>query len=121
MTKWSSLIIIAGTFSVDTFFVISGLLLSFLFFTKMSKGENFNIILFWIHRYLRLTPAYGFVSLLYATMMTHMGDGPLWNDLMKTVSAPCYNHWWAILLYIQNYVNPADLVRIHNIHSEQFW
>ena len=45
-----------GTFSVDTFFLIGGLLTSYLTLKHLSKtnGKSFNIPLMYLHRYLRL-------------------------------------------------------------------
>ncbi|XP_044739869.1 O-acyltransferase like protein-like [Chrysoperla carnea] len=109
MTEMTSMVVVGGTFSVDTFFFISGLLVSFVFLKHMENAKSFNLPIFWIHRYLRLTPSYGMTALVYGTILYHFGNGPLWNDLMDLIQAPCYNHWWSVLLYLQNYINPGEL------------
>jgi peptidoglycan/LPS O-acetylase OafA/YrhL len=43
-----------GTLSVDTFFVLSGLLVGYLFLKQMKhKTSGFNIPLYYLHRYIR--------------------------------------------------------------------
>jgi hypothetical protein len=43
-----------GSLSVDTFFVLSGLLASYVFLKKMkNKSSGFNIPLYYLHRYIR--------------------------------------------------------------------
>lgn len=60
--------ILQGLFSVDSFFFLSGLLVSYIFITKKDKIKNFGF-LFWIkfvvHRFLRILPPY--LALVSAT------------------------------------------------------
>lgn len=39
--------------SVDTFFTLGGLVTVYSFLRARDKGVNFNIILYYVHRYLR--------------------------------------------------------------------
>ncbi|TKR83237.1 hypothetical protein L596_016860 [Steinernema carpocapsae] len=55
-------IIINGFFCVDSFFFLSGLLLSYLFFKEIFRNPNrwknpTTWVLFYVHRFLRLTPS----------------------------------------------------------------
>lgn len=52
---------------------------------------------------LRLTPAYLAVIGLYATWLTKLGDGPLWDSRMTLEQQRCRDSWWKNLLYINNY------------------
>jgi peptidoglycan/LPS O-acetylase OafA/YrhL len=46
--------ILNATVSVDTFFLISGMLVSFLLMKELEQNKGkFNVILFYVHRYLR--------------------------------------------------------------------
>jgi peptidoglycan/LPS O-acetylase OafA/YrhL len=46
--------IINATVSVDSFYLLSGMLVSYLLLNELDKNKGrFNIILFYVHRYLR--------------------------------------------------------------------
>ena len=75
---------LAADKAVDTFFCISGILMSYTTINKLRKGKTgFSSVavktpLFTFLRFLRLTPMYSFVIFFYATVVPHMGSGPLW-------------------------------------------
>ncbi|KAJ9601024.1 hypothetical protein L9F63_000862 [Diploptera punctata] len=94
-----------ATMTTDTFFVLSGVLLCYNFMREWEKTKSFNILTFYIHRYLRLTPPYAFVIFFYATLLYHLGSGPLWNSQMGLNRDYCIENWWTNLLYINNYIN----------------
>ena len=88
--------------SVDSFFVLSGLLLSYLSIRGIdSRQGKFSFTTFYVHRLLRLTPAYSFVVLIYFKLLPHIGSGPLWF-FMDDVDH-CEKYWWTNLLYINNF------------------
>lgn len=96
-----------ATPSVDTFYLLSGLLVAYVFFNTHQKTKKFNLPMFYIHRYLRLTPALMIMVAISATWYIHLGDGPLWHqadDLQKL----CQDYWWRNLLYIQNFFTFGD-------------
>lgn len=68
----------------------------------------------YIHRFLRLTPLLAISVLLSTTLIRFIGDGPIWPDLVEYVKNQCERHWWSMLLYVQNYVNPDDFVSLSN-------
>lgn len=88
-------------FSVDTFFVLSGLLLSYLGIREMEhrKGK-FPFVFFYLHRVLRLSPAYYFVVFFSFKVFPYVGSGPLWY--LPDV-ARCEKYWWTNILYINNF------------------
>lgn len=45
--------VLGATVSVDTFFFLSGLLVAYGFLLSKAKGVRFNVIIYWIHRYIR--------------------------------------------------------------------
>lgn len=52
--RWEMETIINATVSVDSFFLMSGLLVSYLLLRELDRTEGkFNILLFYVHRYLR--------------------------------------------------------------------
>ncbi|KAF2881927.1 hypothetical protein ILUMI_24242 [Ignelater luminosus] len=103
-----SMIIMGATVSVDTFFLLSGLLISYGFLIATAKGIKFNIFVYYLHRFLRLTPLLAALVLIHATVLKHLGSGPLWNLMITSISQPCKTYWWSTLLYIQNYVNAEE-------------
>lgn len=51
--------ILNGTFSVDSFFVMSGMLATYNILKLLDKNNGkMNIFMFYVHRYIRLTPTY---------------------------------------------------------------
>ncbi|PNF21712.1 hypothetical protein B7P43_G10359 [Cryptotermes secundus] len=93
-----------STLSVDTFFVLSGLLLGYIFLKQMKhKTSGFNIPMFYVHRYIRLTPAYAIVILISATLYRYVGSGPLLPVIANQMAEGCQSNWWTNILYINNY------------------
>ncbi|XP_031352998.1 nose resistant to fluoxetine protein 6-like isoform X2 [Photinus pyralis] len=89
--------------SVNTFFLLSGLTLSYVFMRKTARFGKFNLLAFYVHRYVRLTPTLGVIILVYVFLLKYMGSGPLWPEIVERLSASCETKWWKTLLYIQNF------------------
>ncbi|KAL9976510.1 hypothetical protein ACROYT_G013819 [Oculina patagonica] len=87
-------------FFVDSFFFLSGLLVSYLSFRQMErkKGSRMKIN---PKNSFRLTPTYMFVLLFYDKLTGFLGEGPTWFQ-MQTNPA-CDKYWWTNLLYINNF------------------
>lgn len=113
--RYSSTIILAGTLSVDTFFVISGLLATYSLCEYLSKGHKFNLWYYYFHRYIRITPSLAVVVFLVATVAHRFGSGPLWKASSAAIQKPCQYFWWSTVLHLQNYVNPKYLVSLSDI------
>ncbi|CAJ0594643.1 unnamed protein product [Cylicocyclus nassatus] len=100
--------ILNAFFSVDTFFVLSGILVSYLFFKhKPSAAYVKNLmvwIMYYVHRYVRLTPPIMVFIWLFVTL-TPLINGP-WAqtavDVQMSMYQPCEKYWWRNLLYINN-------------------
>ena len=89
-------------FSVDTLFVLSGLLLSYLSIKEIDRDQgNFPFISFYVHRLLRLSPAYYFAVILSFKVLPHVGSGPLWLSMDEI--SHCEKYWWTNILYINNF------------------
>ncbi|XP_031352992.1 nose resistant to fluoxetine protein 6-like isoform X2 [Photinus pyralis] len=88
--------------SVNTFFLLSGMTLSYVFMRKTGNLGKFNLLAFYVHRYVRLTPTLGVIVLVYVFLLKYMGSGPLCPEILARVSAPCERNWWKTLLYMQN-------------------
>ncbi|KAK3779021.1 hypothetical protein RRG08_034279 [Elysia crispata] len=93
-----------GTLSVDSFFFMSGLLTAYMFLKECGKQEKVTWkqgILYYVHRYWRLTPPMMIWILVVACLVQYVGEGrPGWVDYYG--AQLCRDNWWANLLYIQN-------------------
>ncbi|XP_078365902.1 O-acyltransferase like protein-like isoform X1 [Oculina patagonica] len=93
-----------ATFSVDSFFFLSGLLVAYLSLRHMEK-KNGQLPLFsyYFHRFWRLTPAYMFCLLFSDKLTPFLGEGPMWYGIGMQSGTPCNKYWWTNLLYINNF------------------
>lgn len=93
-----------GFFSVDSFFFLSGVLVSYLSLREMDKKRGrFPFLHFYIHRYLRLTPVYAFILFFAWSLLTHLGRGPGLAAGALALNNKCYKYWWTNFLYINNF------------------
>ncbi|XP_046383567.1 nose resistant to fluoxetine protein 6-like [Ischnura elegans] len=108
-------ILLGGTIVVDTFFTISGCLLSFIILTEYKKYKSqLSIPILYINRFIRLTPLYMAVVGLYATLLPRISSGPMWPQRIKVESDRCSNNWWTNLLYINSFVKPEDMCMLQS-------
>ncbi|KAK0099205.1 hypothetical protein PV326_000042 [Microctonus aethiopoides] len=109
---WTNLFILNGNIVTDTFFLLSGILLTYSELGRKQRQPSeyrLNIIMLYLHRYLRLTPAYAVVIGFYATLFYKIGNGPQWNTWVGSNRDYCINNWWTNLLYINNYVHVSKM------------
>ncbi|XP_052790475.1 nose resistant to fluoxetine protein 6-like isoform X1 [Mya arenaria] len=95
-----------ATFAVDTFFVLSGLLVAYLTLREMKKcggAKKFNWGMFYFHRFWRLTPPYMLFLMFYIPLVKHWGNGPIWPQQGIEIN-DCKDTWWTNLLYVNNLV-----------------
>ncbi|XP_043470010.1 nose resistant to fluoxetine protein 6-like isoform X2 [Leptopilina heterotoma] len=111
-------IMILGTFviySVETFFTISGFLVSYIFCKKyMSSTKKFKLFSYYLHRYIRLTPA--IAALLFSSMFcTYLFiSGPKFRKISKDfIAEACEDKWWSVLLYVNNMVDKDKYCMAH--------
>jgi len=106
--NWALLAIGNATVSVDTFFTLSGLLVGYLGMRQITKSRGkLPILLMYIQRYLRLTPAYAFMILFSVGFLKFFGAGPYWREYVDIQKSQCITNWWTNLLYINN-VYPVE-------------
>ena len=100
-----------GQFSVDTFFVLSGFLGAYVGLRKLAAADRAGhrsspmgvAFTFLLERYLRLTPLYLFMLLVYMFLIPHVMTGP-----MAT--------WVRLLLSHLKQIQGTDAVLIHLTH-----
>lgn len=101
---WWHMIPLNAVYGVDTFFVISGMLLCYTFMKSMESGSKFNLPVFYLHRYFRITPMLAMIVLIHIAIIPRLGDGPMWNIIQCRITRQsCVTDWWNTLLYIHNY------------------
>ncbi|EFP12826.1 hypothetical protein CRE_05049 [Caenorhabditis remanei] len=104
---WNHLVL-SAFFSVDTFFLLSGIVVAYLFFKTRPKLSQIKSpvtwILFYVHRYLRLTPPLmvfiGFL-VVYGYYIQGPGVASQMNQLNPQADV-CAQYWWQNMLYINN-------------------
>ncbi|KAL3857066.1 hypothetical protein ACJMK2_011762 [Sinanodonta woodiana] len=119
MTRFTFQPIANGTFSVDSFFFLSGLLVTYLSLKSWTDRGKMNWAYYFLHRYWRLTPLYAIVVMIFGTLFPLMVSGPYQylvsqpdSVLTQTVNE-CTKSWWANLIYINNfYPHYGDLSMI---------
>lgn len=92
-------------FGVDTFFVLSGLLVTYLTMKQMDKSDGkINWVLFYVHRYVRLTPVYMICLGIWTSLLLPIGIGSNKTESFIAARTICKEYWWTNLLYINNLV-----------------
>ncbi|XP_039153839.1 uncharacterized protein LOC6724755 isoform X2 [Drosophila simulans] len=107
-----------ATFSVDSFFFISGLLVTMLYlkqdrkhstetclFIKSCFSESLMMLLY---RYLRLTPVYLFVVIFNDFAVRQGLDTSVFQPA-KIEHNTCRLYWWRNILYINNYFPQTEM------------
>ena len=88
-------------YSVDSFYVLSGLLVSFLTIKEMEHHQGkFPFVSFYIHRLVRLSPANYLLVFSSFKVLPHVGSGPFW---IFRENSYCEKYWWTNILYITNF------------------
>lgn len=117
-----SMIFVSAVHSVDTFLMVTGLLVVYSHMKAKQNGAKFNLPLFYFHRYLRyiiylslnpfssatvfrLTPPFLAAILVSMALLQYMGSGPHWSFIVNYFQVFCEKSWWSALLYFQNYIN----------------
>ncbi|XP_076754898.1 nose resistant to fluoxetine protein 6-like [Xylocopa sonorina] len=98
-----------ATYSVDTYFFISGFLLCYVFLKEqdkkmMSKGLKSKVSQFFgaiVKRYIRITPAYVIVLMLTILNFTWHSKISIFSDTVDLDK--CSKYWWRNLLFINNF------------------
>ncbi|KAH8317985.1 hypothetical protein KR074_012245 [Drosophila pseudoananassae] len=109
-----SMLLQSGSTSVDTFFLLSGLLLVLTTLREMDRNHgSLHVPLMYLHRLVRLTPVLALAVLFFMTLFPRLDNGPLWQQFTGS-SELCKDTWWATLLYVQNYAAPGRMCLGHS-------
>jgi hypothetical protein len=103
-------LIYSAEFSVDTFFVLSGFLTTILFVRQVDKEKKLSsrlMFLYYIHRYIRLTPTFLLIIAISINLTPYFGSGPVYPTQQGFEVPQCRStYWWTSILYISNIVKP---------------
>ncbi|XP_043188098.1 nose resistant to fluoxetine protein 6-like [Amphibalanus amphitrite] len=97
-----------ATVSVDSFFFLSGLLVAYIAMRNIERAHGkLNIVMYYVHRYIRLTPVMMAIIGCVATLEMYLGSGPWWSFASSEDSGAqlCRENWWKNMLYINNLVD----------------
>ncbi|XP_014368545.2 nose resistant to fluoxetine protein 6-like [Papilio machaon] len=96
-----------GNLVTHTFFVMSAFLLAYNFQinAEKHKASLWDFPKGVLLRLIRLTPTYALVLATSATLLRHMGGGPMWQHVVGRHASDCRRYWWTHMLYIQNYMS----------------
>ncbi|XP_066933870.1 nose resistant to fluoxetine protein 6-like [Clytia hemisphaerica] len=86
--------------SVDSFFVLSGLLVGYLSFKRFETHGKLPLLRYYLHRYIRLTPSYLYLIFFVTYLYPYFGSGPTWRGSPE--AEHCSSYWWTNILYINN-------------------
>ncbi|KAK4296233.1 hypothetical protein Pmani_031262 [Petrolisthes manimaculis] len=98
-------IILNGTFSVDTFFLMSGILVTISLLSHLTRVGRFSPLIYYLHRILRLLPPMVLTLMLLATLSELVVSGPLSGYLQPFLRA-CRHNWWMDLTLTTNLILP---------------
>lgn len=101
------ILIYGGLYAVDTFFWLSGFLMTYLFIIEIEKTPRFNafgFLMVYVHRFLRITPVYMFVLFFFWAFIKYLGNGPMWVDVENYLNPDCNDYWYSNLIYMNNFI-----------------
>ncbi|CAF3429991.1 unnamed protein product [Rotaria socialis] len=105
-------LIVNGGFAVDTFFFLSGFLSSVLFARQVRK-ERLSLrlmVLYYVHRYIRITPNFILVMFASIYLTPYFGRGPMYPMQQGLEPDKCRDgNWWTSFLYIGNFLKSDDI------------
>uniref|UniRef100_A0A914WB17 Nose resistant-to-fluoxetine protein N-terminal domain-containing protein n=1 Tax=Plectus sambesii TaxID=2011161 RepID=A0A914WB17_9BILA len=104
-------VIVNAFFSVDSFFFLSGLLLSFMWFKELKKNRKAVMspsawVMFYVHRIIRLSPPYYMIIAFYTWVFPYfLKQSPLFVGASDLLIGSCPDNWWINFLYLLNIID----------------
>ena len=110
VNNWLFTLVINATFSVDSFFVLSGCLLTYGLLNALRTRQKLLEPKFWgiyvLRRYWRLTPALALMMLFTVGIWKVLGNNtvPQWQPALDETDGCSYS-WWVNILYLNNLIH----------------
>ena len=89
LSTWTFQVIPSAEFAVDSFFFLSGFLLTLSMLKRLASGSMPRFALLALHRYLRLTPTYAYALFALMYLVPHFAAGPFWSIFMGFIPSWC--------------------------------
>ncbi|MBA9941158.1 acyltransferase, partial [Ralstonia insidiosa] len=119
-TKWLS----GGFLGVDTFFVISGYLITSLLLSEYYRNNSINLVNFWLRRFKRLIPAMMFVVTVVLIYTLLFKPELIISIKHDAIAALYVSNWWYIIQDV-DYFNQFAVAPLKHLWSlaieEQFY
>lgn len=105
-----------ATYSVDTFFFMTGFLMAYAYLKALKKEKKIPSLptagvqycSMVIKRYCRITPAY-LVTILLAILNFNWYEHVSMYHMSERIACNCPNYWWRNILYINNFFDWDEL------------
>ncbi|XP_074597341.1 nose resistant to fluoxetine protein 6-like isoform X2 [Brevipalpus obovatus] len=97
-----------ASLTVESFFLISGILTSYVTLKSVEATSKFSPSWFVFARYLRLTPTM-VCAICFVYFLPYLGSGPIWNEKIQPMVQACEKNWWINLIYLQPYIDPQNM------------
>ncbi|XP_053673421.1 nose resistant to fluoxetine protein 6-like [Anopheles nili] len=102
-----------GGKAVDIFLMLSGMLVAMKMLRELERTKRLNVWELWLHRLVRLTPAYAALIMFGIAFVEEVGEGLLHKLVADELLTSCRKSWWSALLYVQNYVHHSSMCFVH--------
>ncbi|XP_071536057.1 nose resistant to fluoxetine protein 6-like [Panulirus ornatus] len=103
--SWMNQIILNAFPSVDSFFFMSGLLVAYGLTKEFERTRKFNPLVYYIHRFIRLSPPILLLSGFLAVFSPLLVRGVLApsSDAPGSLSSLCRRYWWRDAFFMTNF------------------
>ncbi|XP_053699366.1 O-acyltransferase like protein-like [Sabethes cyaneus] len=102
-----------GGKAVDIFLMLSGVLVTIKVLRELDRNRKLNVLKLWVHRIVRITPAYAATIFFAVAFTQYFGEGFLHKSITAENTDNCSKSWWSALLYVQNYVHQKNMCLAH--------
>lgn len=100
--------VVSAQSAVDTFFFLSGFLLSYLTLKELrARSGKLDVMAAVLLRYIRLTPSLALAMIVYYKIWPFLGYGPFLPQYQASILDRCNLSWWSELTYTMNFI-PFD-------------
>lgn len=112
--SWIGLLINNGASAVDTFFLLTGVLLAYHIIRDVDQrgSKSFSAATIIFRRILRFLPSM-MVVLGITIIYPLLNEGPLWKNSVGQFAVKCRSNWWAMALFINNIFSLDEMCMPH--------
>nr|CAD7441389.1 unnamed protein product [Timema bartmani] len=108
-----SMLLRASFIYTDSFLLLSGVLTAYHMSCEMKRKCGIDWKRRYLARFIRLTPALIALVVFYAYIWEHLGNGPMWNKVVKRNADICKVSMWRNMLYVQNFYPFEEMCATH--------